>query len=528
MNASKTLPFKSSVGFRAGILAIAFLFVCRIPASSAENYVIIPARGLPAEPARAVLVDVLHFVLEKAGPGDRVFVVDPVDHRLLAAFPIPSGTLRQRANDRGVRDGVAGIKRAFLENPARSPWQRAAVCLPETLRFLRSQVVRPRESAVVLFVGNPLHQSEDAAFEFRDGAVPSDGWLFASAEDSPFAVGPEAGFTGWRVHLATIPPAWGQSDWQRSEIQRFWSAYCGLSGGKLVTLADPKLALQRLADGASDSLDYRPVDREDHSRLFRKRVFVRGQEIETTVKTADETVVSTSLLPEPPAEPSASVIPPPSDPVPPPTPIVAPTPIPAPVPVAIAPEPAPKPPVDLPRIEVLVEKAEVTLPKVGPGKLGIGLIWETLDGKLLRGIDLDLYVSVRGIDGECNWRKKDVPNRKQTVLHLFDDVRNARGIATTGAVRETFEFVEITRPVALEDVSVWVNVYTNRSVAPLRALFRLETSDGRTFTQIFEWPGTIGDKGDGADRRDSSVEWHRIDLLKLVNSSSAGETVSAP
>lgn len=158
-----------------------------------------------------------------------------------------------------------------------------------------------------------------------------------------------------------------------------------------------------------------------------------------------------------------------------------------------------------------------------PAVGGLGLVWELVNGDSAEGrkADLDLFVSVRGIVGECWWNHKELAN----VVCLHNDVRDARGLGATGDDRQVFEFVEFSRrDLRPEDLTVWVKIYEHAGAQKIRALFRLQTADGTNFNHVFEMPAVRGNKG-GGDRA-TAKQWHRIDVSKVMAEGAARAGVS--
>lgn len=498
-------------------------------APAAEPIVLVVARCLPAEPAKAALAEVLRLALEKAEPGTRFIAIDSVSREIRADFAVPAGTARLRANTAPVREGLAAVRRAFLESPARAPWEAGALCLPQVLAHLRAQALAPGGSAVVVFFGDPLHRAPEEAFDWRGGAVPTTGWILGDA-DSPFSARRLGSLKGLRVHVAAIPVGWGVDDWQRNGAREFLGAMLAEAAGKLVTLADTKLAIARAMQGVAEALPFPAIDRDDTARLYRRKIFVRGQEQEIRVRVANE---KTAVM-ETPRAPAPASVALEQAPVPVPTPAVS-VPAPALEPVVVAPtlppavqptpQPAPLPLVPSEEAQQLAAKAESALPAVG----GLGLVWEVVGGDPVAGrkADLDLFVSVRGVAGECWWKQMKLPE-KNPVVRLHDDVRNARGLGATGEDRQVFEFVEFSRrdrEFRAEDLTVWVNIHEHAGTGKIRALFRLQTADGKKFDYVFELPAVRGNQGAGD--RAITPQWKRIDVAQVMAEAATTASVSA-
>jgi hypothetical protein len=474
-------------------------------ARAADHLVIVPARGLSQTNAKAILAEVVTAATDRLPVGTRVWVVDPVALDLLATVTVPSGTKAQRERNVPFAKQIAPLRAALLGLAPSQSWENATLRVPEVLRFLAEQVVPRGEKATVLFIGSPLYRGSSGVFDFSNGVVPSDGWLFASAEDSPFST---AGISckDWSIHIATTQSVWADSEWQAKEVQRFWSAFINSTGGRLVTLAPLSVSWERVRQGVADPLGFRPVDTADRVLVWRKRFFIRGQESESTIKSNDMTEVV-----EPVAPPGITVAVPETEVA------VIPTPTPAPEPSPATPHPVvvetvvaavtPEKTEPAPTTSLTVKAAE--LPSVTPDRIGIGLVWETDKGHS-DGCDLDLWVKVRG-EAECNYKRMRVGPAARPLVRLYDDIRKAKGLTN----KPVFEFVEVSQPVLPGEVEVWINLFQNSGRRPIRGLVQVEYQ-GRKYTQTIEFTAMSGDRAGNANKRGQSDRWIRLDLAKIT------------
>jgi hypothetical protein len=475
---------------------------------AADNLVVIPSRGLSQQNAKAILSEVVTAATDRLGAGTRIWVVDPIALDLLANVTVPSGTKAQRERNVPFAKQIVPLRAALLGLAPSQPWENATLHIPEVLRFLAEQVIPRGEKATVLFAGSPLYRGSSGVFDFSNGVVPGDGWLFAPAEDSPFSA---AGISckDWSIHIATTQSVWADSEWQAKEVQRFWSAFINATGGNLVTLAPLSVSWERIRQGATDPLGFRPVDRSDRALVWRKRFFIRGEESESTLKSNDMTEAT---------EPSAPTVAPAVQPkreaaivsVPPPAPGLAPV---TPYPVIVETVTAPVSPVKVepaPTASLVVKAAE--LPSVTSDRLGIGLVWETDKGHS-DGCDLDLWVKISG-EAECNYKHMRIGQAARPVVRLYDDIRKANGLTN----KPVFEFVEVSRPVLPGEVEVWIDLFQNSGRCPIRGLVQLEYQ-GRKYTKMIGFPGISGDRASDASHRTQSARWLRLDLTTIIQQS---------
>lgn len=484
---------------------LAFCSLLLSSAHTAENLVVVAGRGLSQQNAKVMLAEVVTAATDRLAVGTRVWVVDPITLDLLATVTVPAGTKAQRERNVPFAKQIAPLRAALLSLTPTQPWENATLRIPEVLRFLAEQVVPRGQKAKVLFVGSPLYRGSSGVFDFSNGVVPSDGWLFAATEDSPFSTS-GISCTGWSIHIATTQPVWADSEWQAKEVQRFWAAFINATGGNLVTLAPLSVSWERIRQGAADPLGFRPVDTSDHALVWRKRLFIRGEESESVFKSNDMTEVVEPIAPptapEMPSKPEVAVVAIPA-PVPQPTPV-------APPPVVAEPVVEPVEPVKVepaPMTSLAIKAAE--LPSVTPDRLGIGLVWETDEG-YSRGCDLDLWVKVSG-ESECNYTRKRIGPAEHPFVRLYDDIRKAEGLTN----KPVFEFVEVSRPVLPSEVEAWINLFKNSGKRPIHGLVQLEYQ-GRKYTQTIEFPSMSGDYASNANKRTQSARWIRLDLSKIT------------
>jgi hypothetical protein len=182
------------------ILSLFFALALAVCCCNASEYlVVVPARGLSPQCTKAVLSGLVMGAIERLPAGTQIRVIDPVSLDLVASVSVPEGTKAQRERNLAFARQIGPLRAALTSLTTSQSWETLSLRIPETLRFLAEQVVPHGQRATVLFIGSPLYRSGAGTFDFANGVVPSDGWLSAPAEDSPFAM---AGIScrGWSIH----------------------------------------------------------------------------------------------------------------------------------------------------------------------------------------------------------------------------------------------------------------------------------------------------------------------------------------
>lgn len=465
-------------------------------ASAADKLVIVPARGLSTATNDALLAQIVTSAVEKLPTDTEIEVIDPVSFDLVAKLKVPSGTKAQRERNATFAQQITPLRLALSNRAQENGWEASTLRIPEVLRFLSEQIVARGEKATVVFVGSPLYRGRAGTFDFSNGMVPSDGWLNASTEDSPFATS-GINCKNWCIHIAVTQPVWAESEWQAKEVQRFWSAFVNATGGSLVSLAPMSVIWDRVNRGSHEGLGFRPVDSNDHTMVWRKKIFIRGEEQEAALKSNDMTDATESL-------PQSVVVTTPAEPLIPSRP--APQILPASIVIKPVVTPVQTTTNELAPVTALEVKANV-LPTVAPGRIGIGLVWET-EPRYSADCDLDLWVKVSG-ESEVNFKHMRSGPANAPHVRLYEDIRKAKGLS--GTRQPDFEFVEVNRPVLPRNVEVWVDVYQNTGRRPIHGLVQIEFQ-GKKYTKTIEFPATNGDRAANAARRAQSAYWMRIDV----------------
>jgi hypothetical protein len=458
---------KTYLTIKASIVAAA-AFSLAISALAANRLVIVASRGLPPEVTRPILFRIGEHLLNEAEPGVLVSIFDPVTQSVPVEFTVPEGSPNARARNKDFKPHPPEIKRAF-DRAAEEDWQKCAVRLPETLRYIRTKIAAPGDKVTVLAVGSPAYKSGEFAYDFASGAVPSDGWLRADADDLRFSIEKPGTLKGWRVFLAPVPNGWSENnDWFAAEVERFYAAFIQLQGGRFM-LADFTVALPKLGKGEVPEVGFRPIKPEDRELIFRKRTTERGHEREASAKTNNVDVATER---------------------PPTRPVVQARPVAAPLTVAVL----------------------TQIPRVAAGEMGIGMAWENAAQQT--NCDMDLRITVKGVPGELSYGALRLMQGAALVASLKKDIVVAPGIAAQGDPRSVYEFATIHREVQPEDVTLYLNVFQNRSRSPISVALLVEYNQHR-WTKLIQIPATAGDGGSSRDRN-NSVDWVRVDLAGLI------------
>src|SRR5437660_1289744 len=92
---------------------------------TAENFVVVPARGLSPQHAKTILAEVVTAATERLPAGAQIRVVDPVTFDLIASLTVPEGTKAQRERNVPFAKQVAPLRAALLGLPVNRPWENA-------------------------------------------------------------------------------------------------------------------------------------------------------------------------------------------------------------------------------------------------------------------------------------------------------------------------------------------------------------------------------------------------------------------
>lgn len=231
-------------------LAVAAVLVTAA-AAKAENYVVALPTDYPGE--RTAIETLLSKAFLATGPGDSLSVYDAPDRRRLASIAVPDdeayGNARLKQNTfAGELRGLAPFLEG-LERPAPLP---ANIFFPQFLREFASSALPalPGGTAELLVVGSAkYHDDREPQFTMLEGHFPSDGFLSADDNASPYGASNRRGsLTGVNVHFCTTDDDW-VDDVQRQRVERFWSLYVRELGGKLATFTpDLGVCTQRFVE----------------------------------------------------------------------------------------------------------------------------------------------------------------------------------------------------------------------------------------------------------------------------------------
>lgn len=381
----------------------------------------------------------------------------------------------------------------------------AAIRLPEMLdKIAPFATTRPTR---ILILASPLYRSlTEKSLSMVGNLVPSDGTLDASREANVYGTrGREHALAGITIYWGFGPEvAWANEAYGLA-VRRWWSIWAESQKGEVVGLVND------LDEAATLMVAGNCTPREHFVRDENDTVVEMRPVVEGAMRVKD-----LSALKTPPAPPPSSTVvvqPIPIEPLSPPTKISPASPL---VAAAIPPEPTnPAPPPPLPPTVSLHEMAN-TIPSVGPGKISLAALWETDRGPD-SGVDLDLYVQIAGVPGQCWWKSPVICKSKDApAAHLLEDIRKANGLgARDRRMRSMFECVEINKKVEPgRDVSCWIDVYENRDRRPIRALVRMEYN-GKIYEKLVNFPAIPGDMAAGRETKNTRA-WQKIDLSEMI------------
>ncbi|MCG3148934.1 MAG: hypothetical protein PCFJNLEI_02386 [Verrucomicrobiae bacterium] len=516
MNALKTAFF--------AVFAMTLIFAHSATATpdqhQSRHYVVLISSDLPAKLGEKVFGQSLQLLLKQARPGDRVeFLAAPKGTRL-ADVVVPEGTVRERANSREYAGQFGALKQFVTTSSAPDSSQAMQLRLPQLLDDI-GRSFHPQEILTLIVVGSPLYiasNEREAAFDMEKGLTPSDGMIAASIKDSLFGTKERKGqLQGATVHWLTPSDDWALSEVHRRTVIRFWAVFVGVQGATLSTLcSDTARVFGNAVQGESTPIIDAILDPNDRELVMRpppvfRRITALPVESHVEVRPVE---TPTRLVTPPAATPVSEVHPttnrmvesqipiePAETPSRPETPAVIPE-----IAVPLLPT-APK--VESPAII----KAVTEIPQTPQGRIGIAAVWEVPTGAA-SAADMDLYVAAQRGGEEVYWRHPEAPG-----AFYFRDVRHAGPAQNGGDWTASWEYVEVKHG-RLEDVSIWLNVYSARS--SVSGIVRIQFN-GRTVDKAFHFAVTRGNRGGDSNlsKRRESPYWQEIKLADLFTEANA-------
>ncbi len=226
-----------------------FLFLTFTQTVFARDLVVALSPHQAPEEAKAYVKSLIPFLVS-LDENDQVIFLDGYHLKTISKFIIPAGKTYHSPKARLAknRKALAGLiqfsKSVSLPNGNLAPSVTQAVRLPQLLRHV-AENYRPQDKLDVLVLGSPIYDDpKEPALSFVDAALPSDGHLKASRNQSPFGTKdmPDV-LKNITLHLAFESEDIFINDQHRYLLKRFWSLYLSQQGGILASFTADKTAL---------------------------------------------------------------------------------------------------------------------------------------------------------------------------------------------------------------------------------------------------------------------------------------------
>jgi len=244
----------------------------------------------------------LELVLQDAKPETGISIKDGWSGEMVTSFFIP--VLKYdgvKARRKLLKDELAAMLGWFTQKPEASPLsETGALNVPKIANLLRRG-----DDEVTVLVGSPIYRdltNPRASWRQEDGPqtglwYPSDAFLFAGDGGSPWAVDRKnKRLSGIHLHWLLMGDTDFGSDAYRAKVERFYTLFFQLNGGKLMTfLDDPGEVFRSMWRSDFNIAEYQI--NPSHTSLMMLRT---EQEINfaTFAETTDEVSVPLDLLPK--------------------------------------------------------------------------------------------------------------------------------------------------------------------------------------------------------------------------------------
>lgn len=226
-----------------------------------QSYVIVTPTSLSQQDAEIVW-STAQSLIGGADPGDRVQVLDAIQHRRIADITVPDAPSAKARLTRIKREiaSLGTMLRAAPENPG----DQRATDVPGCLALIGAGMWNADEPPIrIILVGSLFHSGADESMSFTPGQYPSDGHLLATSRESVFGCADRKGsLEGVIVHWCTLTDE--GTPLERRAVERFWTIYIAELGGTLASCSPgPELVVERALNGASSSISADTIDRQD-------------------------------------------------------------------------------------------------------------------------------------------------------------------------------------------------------------------------------------------------------------------------
>lgn len=230
-------------------LIVTLLLLCLANSVFARDLVVALSPHQSPEQAKAQVKSLIPFLVSLE-ENDQVIFLDGYHVKTIGKFTIPEGKTYHNPKARLAknREALAGLmqfaKSANAPNGDLAPSVTHAIRLPQLLRHVAGYYATG-EKLDVLVLGSPLYDDpKEPALSFTNGAIPSDGHIKASRNQSVFGTKdtPQA-LNTINLHLVFENDAIFINDQHGYLLKRFWSLFLSGQGGTLASFTADKAAV---------------------------------------------------------------------------------------------------------------------------------------------------------------------------------------------------------------------------------------------------------------------------------------------
>jgi len=249
------------------------------PDDPPRSYVIGLAPGMNGDDQSRSIQAIRDLVMASPA-GTRTQVFNAISDERVADFLRPDSR-SARLIYRQIAPGLKQIEEFMEQSKSVRSGQDNAIDIPRFLDLIGQGLRGGSAETTVILIGSPFYVSpSEPEFSFGPGFVPSPGHLFLDGNKSIYGTADKAGaLDGVVVHWATLGTQ--ASTIELRAVQEFWAWSISEQGGVLSTFAThPDAATERAQKGASDSVRFSPIDRDDLKPEIRSLSVLDGDPIE--------------------------------------------------------------------------------------------------------------------------------------------------------------------------------------------------------------------------------------------------------
>jgi hypothetical protein len=417
-------------------LLIALAFALMASASEPRRLIVALGPEIPL-PERSQIADRLARLLYEGEARHRVTILDALRLREIADVTREDSVPRLR-QQRHARE-IAAVFNFVKTNSG------ASLNVPAIFDEIGRQM-RPG-ACDVLVIGSGMFHAPTESLDLRRG-WPSDGHLSAGKERSILSTVEHArqlDRIGIHWMVTDLPDVLNES--HRYGLERFWSLFVGSQGGVLATYSGNfRMVLASALAGRRTACNKAEINPFDAEVVLHSRV-IDVPSRDSRVRAVTNVIFLTNSI----------------------------------------------------TVTNMVRAASV-LPRVGAGKVGIGIVWGP-DPKSDAAVDLDLYVVVPRDNTELFYR-----NTTSAHGRYFRDIRQSQPGEGTDW-QSMWEFVELDGDQVPSEI--WINLFSG--TGPVSGEVRVQQL-GQDRVIPFSVPTGAGNYGANAARREQDFHWVKVRL----------------